>query len=303
VLLNLVLPTPYQLVAPSAATTISREFSGLYHEATAYVGLPLLVVLAGIVVVRWADLRIRVAGVVSVAMLVLSLGPALHIGADATGIPLPWWPFARLPILEHVLPGRLTLYAWLGVAVILGIVVGDLATQPRTRAVPRLALLGAALLLAAPAPLKTSEVPIPAAFRSWDQAGVRDDAIVLFAPHFTNGAGAAPMLWAAVAGDRPRMVEGYAYVPTADGSPSYGPPSTQLTTIMDAIQDRGVFIVARGAVRDRALQDIADAGITDVVVGPMESRPQMVAFFTDLLGRPPVEFQGLEIWHDVSPAT
>ncbi len=44
-LLNLVLPTRYQLLAPEAATSISHEFSGLYHEATAYVGLPLLVIL------------------------------------------------------------------------------------------------------------------------------------------------------------------------------------------------------------------------------------------------------------------
>ncbi|HEY8168058.1 MAG TPA: hypothetical protein VIF84_05030, partial [Candidatus Limnocylindrales bacterium] len=57
-LLNLVLPTQYQLLSPEAATAISDGFSGLYHEATAYVGLPLLVILAVVVVRQWADLRI-----------------------------------------------------------------------------------------------------------------------------------------------------------------------------------------------------------------------------------------------------
>ena len=81
--------------------------------------------------------------------------------------------------------------------------------------------------------------------------------------------------------------------PTADGTPSYGPPATQLTTIMDAIQDRGV--VHRGprrGVRAQVLPDITEAGITDVVVGPMDHRAQMIAFFTDLLGRGPMSATG-----------
>jgi hypothetical protein len=56
-LLNLVLPTRYQLIAPAAATQISDHFSGLFHEAGAYVGLPLLLVLAAVVARHWDDLR------------------------------------------------------------------------------------------------------------------------------------------------------------------------------------------------------------------------------------------------------
>ena len=55
------------------------------------------------------------------------------------------------------------------------------------------------------------------------------------------------MLWAAVAGDRPRLYEAYAYVPDADGNPRYGPPSKQLTAIMERIQDDGLTMVAGGA--------------------------------------------------------
>ena len=114
VLLNVVVPTPYQLIAPPLGTEISRDFSGLFHEATAYLGLPLVLLLVGIVVVRWSDQRIRVAGVVGLVMLVLSLGPVLHIGVDAMAIPMPWSAFRQLPLLEHVLPGRLTLFTgWL----------------------------------------------------------------------------------------------------------------------------------------------------------------------------------------------
>ncbi len=49
-LLNVILPTDYTLLAPERATAISDEFSGLHHEATGYIGLPMLVVLAWIVI-------------------------------------------------------------------------------------------------------------------------------------------------------------------------------------------------------------------------------------------------------------
>ena len=136
---------------------------------------------------------------------------------------------------------------------------------------------------------------MPPVFAAWDEAGIPDDATILFAPHFTNGAGAAPMLWAAA----PR--------PAADGrslcvragrgreAPLRAGPHAA-DRIMDTIQDDGSSIVARGGVREQTLQDLADAGVTHVVVGPMPNRPQMVAFFTDLLGGPPQERGGLDVW-------
>jgi hypothetical protein len=299
-LLNVVLPTRYQLFAPEAATAISHEFSGLYHEATAYLGLPMLVILVVVVVRRWADLRLRVAGLMAAAMLVLSLGQTLRVGGAETGVPLPWLPLSLLPLLEHAIPGRLTLYLWLAVAAIVAVLVSELAARRRAEAAPRLVALGLALAVALPAPLGSSTVEVPAFFRTFDRQGIGDDAIVLVAPHFTNGAGAAPMLWAAVAGNRPRLYEAYAYVPDEDGEPRYGPAPTQLTRIMERIQDDGVTLVARGAVREQVLRDIADNGITDVIVGPMDHREQMVVFFTDLFGRPPAEVDGVQLWRGVA---
>ena len=298
-LLNLVLPTRYQLLAPEAATRISHEFSGLYHEATAYIGLPLLVILGFVVARRWADLPIRVAGLMAVAMFVLSLGQTLRVGGVTTDLPLPWLPISLLPLLEHAIPGRLTLFMWLAIAVIVAVVVGELGARRPAHAAPRLAALGLALVMVVPAPLGSSTTEVPEFFRSFDRQGIDDEAIVLVAPHFTNGAGAAPMLWAAVAGNRPRLYEAYAYAPDADGSPRYGPPPTQLTRIMERIQDDGVTLVAGGAVRDQVFRDIAAAGITDVIVGPMDHRDQMVVFFTDLFGRSPQEVDGVQLWRGV----
>jgi hypothetical protein len=299
-LLNLVLPTPYQLIAPDAATRLSRDFSGLFHEAGAYVGLVLLVLLVAIVARRWSDARVRVAGSMAALMFLVSLGPTLHIAGVSTGWPLPWWPLSHLPLLEHALPGRLTMFMWLAIGGIVAIAVDGALRRPARSALPRLVALGAAVALCLPAPLGSSTIPIPPFFERWSEQGIAADDIVLFAPYFTNGAGAAPMIWAATAGDEPRMYEAYAYVPSPDGTPRYGPVPTELSRTMQAIQDEGSTIVVRGAVRDQIARDLEGAGIAVVIVGPMPNRSQMVAFFSDLFDRPPREVDGVELWTGVA---
>ena len=298
-LLNLVVPTPYQLLAPAAATGVSRHFSGLFHEAGAYLGLPLLVLLVVIAIRRWSDLRIRVPFLVALVLLVLSFGPYLLVGGDATGLPMPWLPLSLLPLLDNVITARFALYVWLAVAVIVAVETDEWLLLPWRRAIPRLAVLAAALVLVVPAPIGSSTVPQPAFFARWAAQGIGTDETVMVAPYFTNGAGAAPMLWAALAGDAVRMPEAYAYVPRDDGSSGYGAPPTRLSDIMGAIQDRGVVIVARGEVRSAVARELVDADVRYIVVGPMEHQGQMAAFFEDLLGRPPQETDGVLLWRGV----
>ncbi len=68
---------------------------------------------------------------------------------------------------------------------------------------------------------------------------------------------------------------------------------------MEAIQDKGITIVARGDVRTQIGRDLRSDGVRDVVVGPMDDHDQMVAFFTDLFGRPPLDVGGVQLWRDV----
>ena len=298
-LLNLVLPTHYQLIAPAAATQISDHFSGLFHEATIYVGLPLLLLLAVVAARRWDDLRVRVATLVGAVMFVLSLGPHLYVGGESTGWPLPWLAFTKVPLLEHVVPGRFSVFTWLAVAVVVAVTIANAARLPWRKAAPRLAAVTIALVFVAPAPVTSSTTTVPAFFARWDHEGMRPDATVMIAPFFRDGAGADPMIWAAIAGDAVRMPEAFAFVPAAAGTASYGPPATQLSTIMETIQGQGITIVARGDVRAQVAADLRTKGITDVVVGPMGQRAQMVSFFSDLFGQPPEEIDGVEIWRNV----
>ena len=297
--LNLVLPTHYQLIAPAAAASISDHFSGLFHEATAYVGLPLLIVLVAVAARHWHDLRIRVASITGAIMFGLSLGPYLNVGGQTTGWPLPWLPFTHVPLLESAVPGRFAVFMWLAVGAVIAVVIDDVSRYSWRRAGPRLAAITMALVFLIPAPLTSSTTDVPLFFARWDQQGMRPNATVLVAPFFRDGAGADPMIWAATAGDEVRMPEAYAYVPARDGTASYGPIATQLSTIMETIQDRGTSIVARGDVRTQVAVDLQAKGITDVIIGPMVHRDQMITFFTDLFGRSPEEVDGVEIWREV----
>ncbi len=299
-LLNLVLPTSYQLLAPDAATRVSREFSGLYHEATGYLGLPLLVLLVVVAVRQWDDLRIRVASITGALLFVLSLGPWLHIGKKALPVPLPWLPFGKLPLLKHVLPGRFTMFIWLGVAVIVAIVIAR-ATRLAPRPAARWLLpVVAALVLILPAPLQRQPFYTPAFFRTWASHNIGPTETVLVAPYFINGGQAAPMLWAAEANYGLRMPEAYAYMPQPGGGTNSGPPATRLSKIMLAIQDGETSLVARGEVRAQVAATLRFAEVRHVIVGPMQAWETMLAFFTDLFGRAPERVGEIAIWRDVN---
>jgi hypothetical protein len=299
-LLNLVLPTPYQLIAPAAATRLSHEFSGFYHEATAYLGLPLLALIVVVAVRQWDDLRVRIAGITGALMLVLSLGPWLHIGSAPLHIPLPWLALGKLPLLEHVLPGRFTVFVWLAVAVVVAIVIARVTRLAPRPAARWLLAVGASLVLLLPASLARAPFATPAFFRNWASHHIGADETVLVAPYFVNGSEAAPMVWAAEADYGLRMPEAYAYVPQPNGGSYSGPPQTQLTFTMFVIQERGAWLVARGQIRAQIAADLKAADVRNVIVGPTLHWRPMLAFFTDLFGRAPEIVDEIAIWRDIS---
>lgn len=299
-LLNLVLPTPYQLAAPAAATRISHQFSGLYHEATAYLGVPLLVLLVVVAVRQWDDVRIRIAGVTGAVLLVLSLGPWLHVGGEALRIPLPWLPFEKLPLLKHVLPGRFTLFVWLAVAVVVALVIRRATAHAVRPATQWLLAVIVALVPILPAPLDRMPAYTPTYFREWASHHIGPDEIVLVAPYSIDGELTAPMRWAAETGYGLRMVEAYAYMPQPDGGTASGPPPTRLSMIMRTIQSGKDAPPARGEVRAQVAANLQYGDIRHVIVGPMQHWEAMLAFFTDLFGRAPERVGGIAIWRDIN---
>jgi len=303
-LLNLVLPTNYQLIVPAAAASVSNHFSGFTHEANAYLGLPLLALLAAFIARHWGDLRVRVAAIAGAAALVLSMGPHLEIAGQDSKWLLPFRVLTSVPVLQDIQPNRIAVLMWLAIAVLVGMAIDSaLSRHDWSQSAPRLVLVALALIPVLPADLSTTSVPIPTFFQHLQRDGIRDGTTLLVAPFFRDGGGADPMLWGAVAGDAFGMPEAYAFVPlNKAGDPNYGPPPDALNTIMQKIQDTGVAIVVRGALRPQVATALKADGVQDVVVGPMNTRGQMVAFFTDLFGRPPAQIDGVQLWRNVDRA-
>jgi hypothetical protein len=134
-------------------------------EQGAYIPLPLIMML---VLAAWTLFRDRITRSIflfTLIALVFSLGTYLHANGQ-TSVPLPWTPFAHLPILRDALPSRFTSFLWLGIALIAACWI-DRAKRPWLRA--GVVGLGAIMLLPniASADIHTS-LQVPAFFTDGD---------------------------------------------------------------------------------------------------------------------------------------
>jgi hypothetical protein len=116
--LNWLIPTQLNLFGGHAFAGLSARFTGNYAEQDAYLGLPLVIVMIATVVRYWRSAAVRTTAIIIVLVMVLSLGPVLHLGDVSYGV-LPWAALERLPLIGDALPSRFMLYASLGGAALL----------------------------------------------------------------------------------------------------------------------------------------------------------------------------------------
>jgi hypothetical protein len=297
-LLNLVLPGDSQRLAPGRALAIARHFTGNGSEQTGYLGLPLLAVLAITVARHRRETLVRAAAGAGAILVLLSLGPTLHIGGHHTHLPLPGLVLAHLPVLENLLPGRIMLYAFLAAAVLLAVFLSDL----RLRGPARPTLAAAALLTAVAVTLLPS-TPFPSATVStpafFTGAGVRripEGDVVLVAPFSRRAVPTEAMVWQALGDMRFRMPEGYYQGPGPGRTRLYGPAPSTTSALMERIWAEGSAPPLDPDLRRRVAAELRAWGVRDVVVGPMSHGDLMTAVMTSLLGRPPQVGGEVALW-------
>lgn len=121
-LLSFVLPRYSTLVGGTALRPITRHFMVTDVEDGAYLRA-FLVVLAALAVLerrrRSTWLLLTFVALVAVA----ALGPVLHVHGHPTVVPMPWGLTAHVPLLRDAVPARLTLFVWLGTAVIVALML------------------------------------------------------------------------------------------------------------------------------------------------------------------------------------
>ncbi len=307
--LNFIIPTHVMLLAPSPLLNIAHAWTGDDAEWNAYVGVPLLAMLAFIAVRWWSSLMVRWAAIVAVLVALLSLGPHLHLaGRIHFHIPLPWLLLQKLPLLDNVLPSRLMLFFYLLAALALALFVKE--TRERGRGW-KLGLGWAAtalsLVVLLPAvPWPSTPNPIPPFFTSAAVKRMPQGSVALVAPFSTapgfqvgpgQDAATNPMLWQEASGMWFRMPEGALNVPDIYGNPSGGrPPQSYLQSTMIAIQQGSQTPIVTPVFRSTIWNDLSRWKIQTVIVGPMFNQQAMIDFFRALLGRNPEQVGGVFVW-------
>jgi len=302
---NFVTPTGVQALAPESAIRMTARFTGNFAETNGYMGIPLiLIVLFTAARWAWSSAVVRVAFLLALGPIVLSMGDRLHIAGRVTGVKLPWSWFQSLPLIESAVPNRFMLQGMLFCGLLLAIFIERAWRWPWPGRVAAAALTIAVIVTLLPrTPVGASPVIAPAFFTSSDVLRVPRDSVVLVTP-FPGAQAATPMTWAALADLRFKMPGGYFVGPDLNGRPKYGPVPTMLSGQLAKLASGWNLPKLAPGKRIAYLSDLNRWSVRTVVVGPMAregARANIRLLFTQLLGRPPSQEGGVDVWWNVDP--
>lgn len=252
-LAGFIAPLPLQALRPYSIPLAGPFLS----EQNAYLGVPLLIVLAAI---AWRLRRmgaVRWAALLALGLAVLALGPHLYVAGRRLPGVLPWRALTPLPVVNDMLPNRLMLYVFLLAGVLLAVAL-DRAGAAR-RGLP--VAIAAALALVPLVP--TFDFPVtrfstPAYLLTGIREAVPEGAVVLVTPL----AQPDTMFWQAEAGFWFRMPQGYIRVPGCGGVDALFTPPSATSAALAAGGPPTPSQVA--AVR----AELAYWRVREVVVGP-----------------------------------
>jgi hypothetical protein len=291
-LYSFVLPDSQQVLAPATAARRVSRLGG-----SAYLGIPLLLVVAAVALRRWSDALVRVGLALLVVAAVLSLGTSLQVGGRVTGVRLPMALLERLPLLDSLIPTRMAQLTALFAGLLLALFLHPVWGRGGSRRVAAAAVGLAVLAPLWPAqPVRAETVATPAFFTG---AAVRElprDGVALVLP-FPYGSSEA-MTWQAEAGIWFRMPGGYFIGPQPNGQPRFYAAPTPASTAFTRIRVGRPPPKLTGTVRQALADDFVRWRVGSVVVGPMPNRAVMVEFLTELLGTNPERVDGVDLWRD-----
>jgi hypothetical protein len=182
-------------------------------ERGTYLGIPVLVIVAWFAARRMRTPAGRFLVIAIVAGAVASLGSWLTVYGHRL-ITLPWIHLAGLPLFEHVMPVRLSVFTALAAAVVVAIWAASAAAPVWVRIVlPALAVLALVPNVGWKGWARTPDVPAlftSASYRSCLQPG---ENVIAF-PYGPRG---DSLIWQAVDGFRFRLAGGYISPKIPDG--------------------------------------------------------------------------------------
>jgi len=212
-LLNLAIPTStMELGRAAPLRAITERFLGLIFEAGGYIGVPLMLIAVAFARRKWTEGWARALVTVLIVAVILSLGPFLVVVGRPI-VPLPGLLVGAMPLIGKALPVRLMLYAFLALAVIAALWLGDSGVPRWIRAAAALAVL-ASIAPNLSAGFWTSALDVPSFFSDGLYAKyLSPGETVVVLPYGING---NSMAWQLRSGWYFRMAGGYAGNPPAE---------------------------------------------------------------------------------------
>ena len=323
-LLSPVVPTSSLRFAPGGLAGVGDRLSplGIYSEDGAYLGVPLLALLAYLGIRfrsdRWIPFCLGLAG----ATFVLSLGSHLAVDGHQTGVPLPFALLQGVPLLDQMLPARLSLGTAFLVAVALALGLGHLRPTLRRPSAPgpgrrtgpaEAAVLGAVAVLALVSliprwPDTTVPTGTPSYFSSPAVDRIPPGSVALVYPYPMPGDNQA-MVWQAGTGMRFRLLGGYDLIPNAAGTVTPYPSRLSPPSVEDfLVHEAGVPtfyetgpLPGTARLTDDLRQYLVryDVG-TVLVADDTYGAAAVEALVTGALGRGPEHRGGMAVWYDVA---
>lgn len=268
-------------------------------EYLAYLGPPLLILVAVVTIWYWRDLRVRAAGVIWAVLEALSLGVSSPL------LPFHW--LQSLPLLGDMLPSRMSLLADGAAAAVLAFGL-DLARSavPRTagplrRAAPVVIVLLAILPLV---PRPVAAIPGAKVPAGWDAVFSRlnlpsnASALVVPVPYSHQG---EAMLWQADTGQPGELVAGWFLGPNPAGraATSYWGPRFTVGAVrcLDALWQG----TAPGSGCATDVRSALNYWHPAAVVADTGPHTPLGQFLSKLLGKPAVQERQVLAWRGARP--
>nr|WP_240742398.1 hypothetical protein [Micromonospora zingiberis] len=299
-----------------AGTEAVEATIGLTEQNT-WFGWPLVLlsVVALALLVR-RSLVARILAVLAVLFSVASLGPEIRFNGALTGIPGPWSYIPEdLPLVEMMMPTRLTLVTTAALGVLLALawdaVAGrgrppvpaprapESATAPASAGVARslrprwqrtigYAAIALAVLPLIPTPLPAEPVDPPPTFitsGAW-RSYVPDGRTLVPVPIPSNVHGLSTLRWSALTQHQFPIPAGYFIGPNLDGEGVFGAPNRNTSTLIYRSMDAGELPELTDEDRRQAVEDLRFWRASVVVLGAHPKEAVLRDLMTALLGEP-----------------
>lgn len=308
-LLGLIYPTSNELIAPSQLQHVANAFvGGDFSENASYIGIPLLLLLAAVVMRYWREAIVRFASALLIIALILSFGTRLRIDGHVTKVRLPFDVLKHLPLLDNLLAVRFSIYIFLCAGLLAAVGLDRLHRERSspTRPLGPADALGAVLVLFALVPLvprwpyPVTSTTSPAFFRTSTVNSIPPGSVLLTYPFATPFHDQA-MTWQAEDGFRFRMPGGYMLSPGPGGLVSLGPPSETQGLLEEAFGGQALQPLSKTVLcdvdNDLRIWQVRTIVVTNAGIAPGEA----LDLFNAELRVSPRHVAGTYVYYDVPP--